>query len=227
MFCFFQEKVSSCFLEHWKVSEAALCNAGKDAPTEDGAMSADSAQREPVASPPPVLSGDLSNGWGTSNVSTDGEPTQQQAQAGPQLSEGSSQAPHKAMRSPRSPSFQQQSSTGGPAAQRQGSIRSKSEHGRKGVRRLGAEPLGRASPRLSSSAEAVPAGNVDRGGSNGALGAPSSSKTEQLNETPKSNRSSSRSPRFARTSGQWEEKAHSVPPRARSDEAQQHGTEVK
>lgn len=204
-----------------------MCPAGKEAAAENGAMSNDNAQQGPAATIPAASSGDTSNGWGTSNVSNGGEPTRQQAQAAPQQWEGSSRASPKAMRSPRSPSSQQFSSTGGPAAQRQGSIRIKLEHGRKGVRRLGAEPLSRANPRVSSSAEALPAGNVDRGGSKGALGPPSSDVPELLNETPKSNRSSSRSPRFARSGGQWDEKAHSTPPRARSNEAQQHSTAVK
>ncbi|BDA43326.1 TATA element modulatory factor at C-terminar half [Coccomyxa sp. Obi] len=200
---------------------------GKEAATENGAVSTVNAQQGPVASPAAASSGETSNGWGVTNVSSGGEPTQQQAEAAPQQLEGSSHASPKAMRSPRSNSSQQPSSTGGLAAQRQGSIRSKSEQGRKGVRRLGAELLSRGSPRVSSSAEAGPVGVVDRAGRNGALGAPSTGGPELLNETPKSNRSSLQSPRFPRTGGQWEDKAHSTPPSARGDEAQQHSTDIE
>ena len=177
----------------------------------------------PAPSSTAALNGDSSSGWGPSSGSTDEQLTHQPSQAAPQQW----QDPSLAQKSPRF--SQQPSGAVGTAAQRQGSSRSKSEQGRKGVRRLGAEPLGRASPRVSASAEAVPPEGSRRNGSTDASEQPSISRPEAAapNETPRSNRSSSRSPRSARAAGQWQEKAPGTPRKTGSIQAPHNSADVR
>lgn len=173
-----------------------------------------------------ALNGDASSGWGPGSDSAEEELTQQSVGA-PQQWQGSSRASPKALRSPRF--FQQPSGTAGPPAQRQGSSRSRSENARKGVRRLGAEPLGRASPRVSSSAEAISPEDSHGDASADVSEPPSLSRPEVAapNETPRSNRSSSRSPRSARAAGQLQEKAPSTPRKTGSIQAPQSSADVR
>ena len=215
----------------WMAITSRLWVAGNEVAADKDVKTRLEVEHEVEQAPAPssiaALNGDASSGWGPGSDSAGEHLTQQSVQDAPQQWQDSSRASPKALRSPRS--FQQPSGTAGPAAQRQGSLRSKSENARKGVRRLGAEPLGRASPRVSSSAEAIPPEDSHGDVSADVSEPPSLSRPEVAapNETPRSNRSSSRSPRSARAAGQLQEKAPSTPRKTGSVQAPQSSADVR